>query len=86
MVYLKTLAALALKRDRAALRFALSLRSYIVTYKLSALNILFQIDQHDFAVKNVGSLAEHPYDLDVPSWQERLAAERVGEPVGGAAG
>ena len=41
---------------------------------LSVLNILFQIDQHDFAIKNRSSLAEHGFDLDTPSWPERLAA------------
>jgi radical SAM superfamily enzyme YgiQ (UPF0313 family) len=73
-VYAKTLAALVAKRDWEALRFALSLRSYVLKNTLSVLNILFQIDQHDFAVKNRGSLAEHPYPLDVPSWQERHPA------------
>jgi radical SAM superfamily enzyme YgiQ (UPF0313 family) len=74
LTYAKTLAALAVKRDRDGLRFAWSLRGHVLTNRLSALNIMFQIDQHDFAVKNVGSMAEHPYDLDVPSWSERAAA------------
>jgi hypothetical protein len=81
-VYLKTLAALVLKGDREGYRFAQSLRPYILKNQLSVLNLLFQIDQHDFAVRNLGSLVEHPYDLDVPSWQERhpggIPAARLG--------
>ena len=90
-VYLKTMAALAAKRDWEGLRFAWSLRPYILKNQLSVLNILFQIDQHHFALKNQGSLAEHSYSLDVPSWQERLradarAADRIPEAVPEIAG
>jgi len=90
-VYLKTLAALAAKRDWESLRFAWSLRPYIVKNQLSVLNILFQIDQHHFALKNQGSLGEHSYSLDVPSWQERLrdnarSTDRIREAVPEIAG
>jgi hypothetical protein len=37
-------------------------------------SLMFQIDQHDYAAKNVLTLTDHPYDLDVPSWEERLAS------------
>ncbi len=90
-VYLKTLAALVLKRDWEGYRFAQSLRPYILKNQLSVLNLLFQIDQHDFAMRNLGSLAEHPYDLDVPSWRERHPAvapptDRITEAVPQIAG
>jgi hypothetical protein len=35
---------------------------------------IFQIDQHDYALKNQATLVEHPYDLDIPSWEETLTA------------
>jgi radical SAM superfamily enzyme YgiQ (UPF0313 family) len=73
-VYLKLLAQLKVQGDKEAYSFARSLESYVLDNSLSVLNILFQIDQHDFALKNLGSLAEHGHDLDVPSWQERLDA------------
>jgi len=76
-VYLKTLAQLKLAGDKDAYRFTRSLQPYILNNSLSVLNVLFQIDQHDFAVKNLGSLAEHSHELDVPSWQERQAAGTV---------
>lgn len=89
-LYLKTLLALAVRRDRESYRFVQSLRSHILSNRLSVLNVLFQIDQHDFARRNHASLAEHPYDLDVPSWRERreavaASAGAVPEPVSGAA-
>ena len=77
MVYLKTLAALVAKRDWEGYRFVQSLRSYILQDRLSVLNVLFQIDQHDCAVKNEATLAEHPFDLDIPSWRERLAEQEA---------
>ena len=39
--------------------------------EISMVSVLFQLDQHDFAVRNRLTLAEHRYNLDVPSWQER---------------
>jgi hypothetical protein len=33
--------------------------------------VLLQLDQHDFAVKNRLTMAEHRHRLDVPSWDER---------------
>jgi hypothetical protein len=38
------------------------------------LSVIYQIDQHDFAVKNRHTLDEMPYDLDIPSWDERASA------------
>jgi hypothetical protein len=32
--------------------------------------VLIQLDQHDFAVRNRLTLREHRDDLDVPSWEE----------------
>ncbi len=73
--YLKTLAALAAKRDWEAYRFVIDLRPYILKNQLSMFSIIFQIDQHDYALKNQATLAEHPYDLDIPSWEERLGTQ-----------
>jgi len=69
--YLKTLAALAWKRDWEGYRFVMDLRPYILKNQLSMLSVMFQIDQHDFALKNRAALAEHPYDLAIPAWEGR---------------
>jgi hypothetical protein len=71
--YGKTLAALAWKQDWEAYGFVTDLRPYILSNQLSMFNVIFQIDQHDYALKNQASLGEHPYALDVPSGEERVA-------------
>ncbi|MBI4591165.1 MAG: radical SAM protein [Candidatus Rokubacteria bacterium] len=70
-VYVKTLATLALTGDREGYRFVRELTPHLLANRLSMLQVLGQLDQHDFAVKNRQTLAEHPYDLDIPSWEER---------------
>jgi len=55
-------------------RFVRDLRLHILRGRLSMLTVIYQIDQHDFAVKNRHTLREIPYDLDVPSWEERRSA------------
>jgi hypothetical protein len=74
LFYFKTLAALALKGDWESYRFVSDLSPHILKNQLSMLHVIFQIDQHDYALKNQATLAEHPFDLDVPSWEETLTA------------
>jgi hypothetical protein len=79
LLYGKIVAMLALTGDREGSRFVRNLRPYILQNKLSMLSVIYQIDQHDFAVKNRHTLTELPFDLDVPSWEAR----RVTAPVSG---
>lgn len=70
-IYFKIAATLKLQGDREGLRFVHDLKPHIERGEISMVSVLFQLDQHDFAVKNRLTLAEHRYNLDVPSWQER---------------
>jgi len=71
LLYGKIVAMLALTGDRDGLRFVRNLRPHILRNRLSMLSVIYQIDQHDFAVRNRHTLAELPFDLDVPSWEAR---------------
>ncbi len=88
-LYSKTLVALAIKRDWEAYRFVTDLTPYILKNQLSMIHVIFQIDQHDYARKNQETLAEHPYDLNIPCWEETLEerAAKIGwaEEIGSAA-
>ena len=53
--YLKTLAALAAKRDWESYRFVTDLRSYILKNQLDMYTVIFQIDQHDFALSHIAA-------------------------------
>lgn len=85
LMFFKTLAALAVEGDREGYAFVRGLSSYILKNEISMFTVMFQLDQHDYAVKNRAAMRDHHFDLDVPSWQERLAAagpahqEAVGE-------
>jgi len=70
-IYFKIAATLKLQGDREGLRFVHDLKPHIERGEISMVSVLFQLDQHDFAVRNRLTLAEHRYNLDVPSWQER---------------
>jgi radical SAM superfamily enzyme YgiQ (UPF0313 family) len=70
-IYYKIAATLKLKGDHEGLRFVNDLKPHIERGEISMVSVLFQLDQHDFAVRNRLTLAEHRYNLDVPSWQER---------------
>jgi radical SAM superfamily enzyme YgiQ (UPF0313 family) len=70
-IYYKIAATLKLKGDHEGLRFVHDLKPHIERGEISMVSVLFQLDQHDFAVRNRLTLAEHRYNLDVPSWQER---------------
>lgn len=71
LLYGKIVAMLAVTGDREGSQFVRNLRPYILQNKLSMLSVIYQIDQHDFAVKNRHTLTELPFDLDVPSWEAR---------------
>jgi len=70
-IYYKIAATLKLIGDREGLRFVSDLKPHIARGELSMVSVLIQLDQHDFAVRNRLTLAEHRYNLDVPSWSER---------------
>jgi Radical SAM superfamily len=70
-LYYKIAATLKLKGDHEGLRFVTDLKPYIERGQMSMVSVLVQLDQHDFAVRNRLTLAEHRYNLDVPSWEER---------------
>jgi radical SAM superfamily enzyme YgiQ (UPF0313 family) len=70
-LYYKIAATLKLKGDREGLRFVTGLKPHIERGAISMVSVLIQLDQHDFAVRNRLTLAEHRYNLDVPSWEER---------------
>ena len=70
-LYYKLSATLRLTGDRDGLRFLTDLKPQVARGDISMVQVLFQLDQHDFAVRNRLTLGEHRYDLDVPSWEER---------------
>ncbi len=84
LFFFKTLAALAVERDREGYAFVKGLSSYILKNEISMFTVLFQLDQHDYAVKNRAAMGDHHFELDVPSWQERSAA--AGSPREAAVG
>jgi radical SAM superfamily enzyme YgiQ (UPF0313 family) len=75
-LYYKIAATLKLQGDLEGLRFVQDMKPHIQAGKVSMVSVLIQLDQHDFAVRNRLTLAEHRYNLDVPSWEERPEAER----------
>jgi Radical SAM superfamily len=70
-LYYKIAATLKLQGDLEGLRFVQDLKPYVERGAISMTSIVMQLDQHDFAVRNRLTLAEHRYNLDVPSWEER---------------
>jgi hypothetical protein len=70
-LYYKIVATLKLTGDREGLRFVTGLRPEIARGAISMVSVILQLDQHDWAVRNRLTLAEHRYNLDVPSWEER---------------
>jgi radical SAM superfamily enzyme YgiQ (UPF0313 family) len=78
-IYYKIAATLKLKGDRQGLCFVNTLRPHIERGELSMVSVLIQLDQHDFAVRNRLTLAEHRYNLDVPSWSERAPSTGYAE-------
>ena len=57
--------------DLEGAKFMEDLKPKIMSGDLPIVPVLIQLDQHDFAVKNRLTLAEHRHRLDVPSWEER---------------
>jgi hypothetical protein len=70
-LYYKLAATLRLTGDREGARFMHDLKPNIMSGDLPIVPVLLQLDQHDFAVKNRLTLAEHRHRLDVPSWEDR---------------
>jgi hypothetical protein len=70
-VYYKIAATLKLTGDAEGYRFLTDLKPSIQRGDLSMISVLIQMDQHDFAVKNRLTLAEHRHKLDVPCWEDR---------------
>jgi radical SAM superfamily enzyme YgiQ (UPF0313 family) len=81
LLYGKVLAMLALTGDREGYRFVRRLGPLILKNKLSMLSVIYQVDQHDFAVKNRHSSGRSP-----TTWTCRRgkSAERASRPPGGA--
>jgi hypothetical protein len=71
LLFYKLRATLKLTGDHAGARFMDDLKPKIMTGELPIMPVLLQLDQHDFAVRNRLTLAEHRHRLDVPSWEER---------------
>ena len=71
LLFYKLRATLAMTGDRAGARFMDDLKPHIMSGALPIIPVLLQLDQHDFAVRNRLTLAEHRHGLDVPSWEER---------------
>jgi radical SAM superfamily enzyme YgiQ (UPF0313 family) len=69
--YYKVAATLKLTGDVEGYRFLTGLKPSIQRGDLSMVSVLIQMDQHDFAVKNRLTLAEHRHKLDVPCWEDR---------------
>jgi hypothetical protein len=76
-MYYKLFATLKMTGDQGGARFLQDLKPYIQSGAISMFSVLIQLDQHDFAVRNRMTLAEHRYNLDVPSWEERPQQGRV---------
>lgn len=73
-LYYKIAATLKLTGDHEGFRFVTDLKPQIESGLVSMISVLLQLDQHNFAVKNRLTLAEHRYSLDVPSWEDRPEA------------
>jgi hypothetical protein len=70
-IYYKVAATLKLTGDVEGLKFLQNLKPEIESGKLPMPAVIIQLDQHDWAVRNRMTLAEHRYSLDVPSWEQR---------------
>ena len=70
-LYYKIAATLKLTGDQESLTFLHDLKPAIFKGDISMVSVIIQMDQHDWAVRNRLTLAEHRYNLDVPSWEER---------------
>ncbi len=71
LLYYKIAATLRLTGDVDGLAFLTSLKPHSESGPVSMISVIIQLDQHDFAVKNRHTLAEHRYPLDVPAWETR---------------
>jgi Radical SAM superfamily len=80
-LYYKLLATLKLSGDAESLGFLRALRTDILKDGLPLVPVLIQLDQHDFAVHNRLTLAEHRYNLDVPSWEERPRSANAADSI-----
>lgn len=70
-LYYKILLTLRLTGDEEGRRFVAGLKPSIESGAISMLSVLLQLDQHDYAVRNRLTLAEHRYRLDGPPWESR---------------
>ncbi|HXE30904.1 MAG TPA: radical SAM protein [Terriglobales bacterium] len=71
LMYHKLHFTLGRRGDGDSQRFLEDLKPHIFAGKIPIASVLLQIDQHDWAVRNRETLAEHRYSLDVPAWQDR---------------
>ncbi|MGH9415338.1 MAG: B12-binding domain-containing radical SAM protein [Terriglobales bacterium] len=76
-MYYKLHFTLARRGDRDGISFLEELRPHIFSGSIPIASVLLQIDQHDWAVRNRLTMAEHRYPLDVPAWQDRPREETV---------
>ena len=77
-MYHKLHYTLGRRGDRDSQAFLEELRPHIAAGKIPIASALLQIDQHDWAVRNRQTMAEHRYNLDVPCWEEREHAADEG--------
>ncbi|MGH9481953.1 MAG: hypothetical protein ACRD1L_07640, partial [Terriglobales bacterium] len=85
LMYHKLHFTLARRGDRDSVRFLEELRPHIMAGRIPIASVLLQIDQHDWAVRNTQTLAEHRYSLDVPAWGDRSREDTEGAGTGLAA-
>jgi hypothetical protein len=84
-MYYKLHFTLGRRGDTDSQRFLEDLKPHIFSGKIPIASVLLQIDQHDWAVRNVQTMAEHRYSLDVPAWGDRPAEMTEGAGTGLAA-
>jgi hypothetical protein len=77
LLFYKLRATLKYTGDLDGVKFMDDLKPNIMNGSLPIVPVLLQLDQHDFAVKNRLTLAEHRHNLDVPSWDERPTESHI---------
>ncbi len=58
--------------EHDSLRFMEDMKPHVWSGRVPVASLLLQIDQHDFATRIEHTTKEHPYNLDVPAWQDRI--------------
>jgi radical SAM superfamily enzyme YgiQ (UPF0313 family) len=82
LMYHKLHFTLGWRGDRDSQAFLEGLKPHIFSGKIPIASVLLQIDQHDWAVRNTQTMAEHRYNLDVPAWGDRPQEMTAGAGTG----